>query len=168
MRYRLIITPRAEYVTPITPPTPPVPPEEEAELPFYPRVDPTAQIGDHSGIPLADGIETPVKVEFMVPPGISTITKAVVAVISAASGNLDWEVATDFGQLDGGENYNQNSDSDSDTTSVLANKITSLDISAALTGATSYDVVGLVFTRDGDDAADTIGDVVYYLGMYIE
>ncbi len=166
MRYRLIITPRAEYVT-ITPPAPP--PEEEYEMPFYAAVDPDGNIGQHGAIVLEDNAERTVRIEFMVPPDISSITKAVIVIVPAATGNLYWGVATDFAQLDAGENYNINTDSiAANATAVIANKMTSLNIITALTGATSYDVVGLEFTRYGDNVLDTIGNTVYFIGAYIE
>ena len=166
MRYRLIITPRSETVT-VTPPAPP--PEEEYEMPFYPAVDVDTKIGNHGAIILPDAAEHTITMEFMVPPNIDSITKAVIVVVSAATGNLYWGVATDFAQLDAGESYNTNTDSiAANATAVIANKMTSLNIITALTAATSYDIVGLDFTRYADNVLDTINDVVYFIGAYIE
>lgn len=166
MRYRLIITPRTETVTATPVPPPPIGGDE---LPFYPAVDVDTKIGNHGAIILPDGVETTITVEFMVPPNILSITKAVIVVVSAASGDLRWGVETDFAQLDSNEDYNVNTDTiAAGQTAVTINKMTSLDITASLSGATEYDVVGLDFTRYADNVLDTINDVVYFIGAYIE
>ncbi len=134
---------------------------------WFPAVTPDATKGDHPGISMFDAEETTINQSFVIPNSITSIAEAYVVVIPEGTGNLDWESTTDFGQIAGGEQYNANSDSRSSTTAVTNGEIEGIDISAALTGATAKDLVGITFTRDGDDAADTVGATVYYMGIWI-
>lgn len=134
---------------------------------WFPAVKPNSFKGDHPSFSMVDGEETTLYQSFAIPNSITTIQEALVVVIPDGSGNLDWEVTTDFGQIAGGEQYNVNSDTASGTTAVTNGEIEGLDISASLTGATSKDLVGIVFKRDGDDVSDTVGDIVHYMGIWI-
>ena len=82
-----------------------------------------------------------------------------------SSGNMVWTVDTDFGQLCASEDYDTHSDSGGDTDALTVDDLECIDISAALTNIAGGDLVGVDFMRDGDDASDTIGDSVYYLGL---
>lgn len=102
-----------------------------------------------------------------IPTGFVTLLKAVVVVFAVGStGDLRWEVETDFGAT--GELMTANADSIATTTQALVSStITEIDVSAALTAIAAGDYVGLEFIRRGDDVADTISDL-QVLGLLIE
>lgn len=98
-------------------------------------------------------------------------SRVVIMVIPVASGDVAWYCTTDFASE--GEVHTTNSDSlGSDGTpqvdTVTVNEHEALDITDAFTGATAGDFFGLEFIRDGDDALDTISNVVHILGLLIE
>lgn len=135
---------------------------------FYPMHVPSGTKGDHVGVVMTDGLETDVKQEFMIDEDITTITSVYVILVPNGTGNLDWSCTTDWFQVNAGEQYNNGSDSTSGTTAVTNGEGEAIDITAAFTGATGGDIIGLVFTRDGDDASDTVSADVTYLGVYVE
>ena len=51
---------------------------------------------------------------------------------------------------------------------VLADDITCFDIAAALTNLAARDLVGVDFTRHGDDVLDTVGADCYCLGFRMQ
>jgi len=51
---------------------------------------------------------------------------------------------------------------------VTDGEIECIDITIALTLASGEDIVGMEFTRHGDDGADTVNANVHYLGVYIK
>lgn len=159
-RYRLILKRTLEILAAA---------EEEQDVAskFYPAVDPDGNQGDHCGVTLQDEVEGTVYQEIMIPTGVTAISSVYAVVIPQGHGDLDWEVATDWFALTASEQCNAHSDSTSGTTTVTAIDGEAIDISAAFTGAVGNDVVGVAFTRDGDDALDTIAADVLYLGIYV-
>jgi len=135
---------------------------------WFKASDPDSFKGTHPSMQLLDAVENTIRQSFVIPSSITTVTVASVVIISEASGNLDWEVVTNFGGLCVNEDFDLNTDSTTGTTAVTVDKITCIDISAALTGAAAEDLVGIEFKRDGDDAADTIGDRVHFIGIWIK
>ena len=134
---------------------------------FYSAYRPFEAKGDHCGIDMPDLIPTSLYHEIMIPEGITTISNVYAIVIPLGTGDLDWEVTTDWFGLDASEQYNAGSDTASGTTSITNGDGEKIDITAAFTGATENDVVGVVFKRDGGDVADTVGATVLYVGLYV-
>ena len=136
---------------------------------YFPAVDPDTFIGTHPALILPDARETSIRQSFMIPRDITTIDQASVIVVTAATGDLRWSCATTFGALNVPEDYDNHTDSIAATdTGCTVDRITVLDITAALTGAAALDLVGITFTRHGDHANDTIDAAVYYIGIYVE
>jgi hypothetical protein len=134
---------------------------------YFPASDPDDYKGRHPSMMMYDDMETTIRQSFYIPGSVVTLAQAVAVVIPDGSGNLDWECVTHFGQLCLNEQYNANADSTTGTTAVTNGEIECIDISAALTGATARDLVGVEFKRDGDDAADTVDADVHFIGIYI-
>lgn len=134
---------------------------------WFPASDPNGFKGNHPSMVLIDGVETTVRQSFAIPYSITSIAEALAVIIPDGNGNFDWEVATDFGQIAGGEQYNLNNDSTTGTTAVTSGEIEGIDFSAALTGATAKDLVGVEFMRDGNDASDTVNADVHFIGIWI-
>lgn len=107
-----------------------------------------------------------IRLSIPIPTGYNTLTKAVVIVISAETGDLRWEVSTVWGA--DGEQVGANSDSISTTTrGMTANQIDEIDVTAALTGLAAGDRLGFQFNRAGSDGADTIA-TLFVLGLLLE
>ena len=135
---------------------------------WFPASDPNNSKGTHPSMIMLDGEETIIRQSFYIPSGITTVDTAVVVVIPDGNGNLDWEADTNFGLLCAHEQYDANPDSTTGTTTVTDGEIECIDISAALTGATASDLVGIEFMRDGDDGADTVNADVHFIGIYVK
>jgi len=87
--------------------------------------------------------------------------------IPDAAGDLRWGVDTHFGAVCANEAYNANTDVIAlNQTTLTQDEIECLDITAALTGATGSDLVGLEFRRDAD-GTDTIEAKVHYIGVVL-
>ena len=79
---------------------------------------------------------------------------------------MHYIVATNFAAS--GEAKGANSDSIATTlVAVTDNQLLVIDIAAAFTGIAAGDFVGVNFTRDGDNAADTITDFTVF-GLLLE
>lgn len=94
----------------------------------------------------------------------------VVVIPRGGTGNLAWFTTADFAAS--GEAYTTHSDSQGSdgtpqTTAVTSDQITQIDVTGSFTDAAAGDYFGLVFVRDGDDAADTVGSNVDILGLRI-
>lgn len=136
---------------------------------YFPASDPNSRIGTHPSMEMLDGVETTIYQSFMIPKDITTITQASILVVSVASGDIRWDALTNFGKICAAEDYNTHTDSAGATTSAsVLNKITCLNITAALTDATAKDLVGVQFVRYGAHAWDTITASVHFLGIYLE
>lgn len=136
---------------------------------YWPAVDPNASYGTYPAIRLPDEAQTVVYQSIIIPGDIATITRAVVLVIPEGTGNIRREVATNFAQACANEDYQTHTDSIAAGQVAVDNgQVECLDITAALTGAVGLDMVGVQFTRHGDNVNDTVGADVYYLGILIQ
>jgi hypothetical protein len=100
------------------------------------------------------------------PSNFNAVVSALVWGIANGTGDLRYSINTEFGGS--GEAYNANTDSIATTTQAVTHlDLETVDVSAALTGIAGSDVVGLAFTREGSDAADTIS-VFNVLGFSLE
>ena len=93
-----------------------------------------------------------------------------VAVIPLGTGDLAWYTTSVF--AGSGETYTTNTDAQGSdgtpqTTAVVADKMTEIDVTDSFTGAATGDYFGLQFVRDGNDAADTVGATVHILGVRV-
>ena len=92
-----------------------------------------------------------------VPVNFQGLRAAKIVGIPNGTGNMHYIVATSFAAS--GESASANTDSISTTlVAVTDNQLLAIDISAAFTGIAAGDFVGVNFTRDGDNAADSITD----------
>ena len=136
---------------------------------FFPAENPNSNKGTYASFIMPDDDVITVRQTFLIPSDIVTIDTAVVILIPNATGNLYWSVATTFGQVCVGEQYDTHPDSIAlNATGVTADEIECIDISAALTVATGGDLVGMEFVRDSVDALDTIVGDVHYIGILIQ
>ena len=136
---------------------------------FYPAVAPDNSKGTYATLSLDDEVDTDVYHTFMIPGDVVTVDTAVVIVIPDASGDLRWECATNFAQVCADEGYQTHTDSVAATiTAVIADEVECIDISDALTGAEGGDLVGIMWRRTASNAADTINDMVHYVGILIQ
>ena len=134
---------------------------------FFPAVDPDTHKGAYAAVTLTDGIDVPVYQTFIIPDDITTITNAVVIVIPGGTGNLRWQCDTAAATCD--ENFETHTDAIGATvTAVITDEFECIDISDALTDATSGDIVGIQFIRTASNVADTVGADVYYIGILIQ
>lgn len=135
---------------------------------FFPAPNPDAYVGDFPGQRLADGVDTVIRVEVRFPAAYTSILGADAVVVSAASGNLYFSVASDFGAVCT-EDYDANSDTYGPVaTAVTLDVLECIDIIRGIEGVAADDLVGVAFTRVGSDALDTINDEVYLIGIVIE
>lgn len=132
---------------------------------FIAASDPNSNKGRHKTVLMPDDDETTIREEFYIPSDFASLTTAVAIVIPLGTGNLDWEIVTHF--AGNGEQFDVHADSTTGTTAVTNGEREQFDISAALTGIAADDLVGIEFKRDGDDAADTVGAGVHFVGFYI-
>ena len=134
---------------------------------FIPVPNPNSYVGDHSAVRLTDDVDVLVRMDFFLPLEFDITTWSVdVLVIAGGTGNLRRGVDTDFGLIT--ELYNVNSDTiAAGVVAVTINLITAIDITAALTGSTALDTVGMEFTRYGSDGTDTVDADCYMLGVLI-
>ena len=136
---------------------------------FFPADNPDSNYGTYNTVLMGDGLESTIRQTFMIPDDIATIVRAVVIIIPEASGNLRWSAATNFAQVCSNEDYQTHTDSIAGTTTAEdVDEVECVDISAALTNAVGGDLVGLEFTRSGENVADTINADVHYIGVLIQ
>ena len=134
---------------------------------FFPAVSPNSYKGAYAAIRMQDALDVTIYQTFMIPDDITTITNAVFMVIPEGAGNLYWQCDTNGAQC--GEDYQTNTDSiGADVTLVAIDEIECIDISAAFTGFTAGDVVGLQFIRLASSGTDTVDADVYYIGLLIQ
>jgi hypothetical protein len=102
----------------------------------------------------------------LIPSDFSTLVSAAIVMLTTSATNLRNDVATSFAAKD--EAFNAHTDSIAENTFAMGeNTIEHLNIAGALTGLAAGDVLGILLTRHGDDAADTVG-TLDVLGVYIE
>lgn len=136
---------------------------------FFQAVDTNAYKGTYATIRMLDTIDTSVWQTFMIPNDITTITKAVIIIISNGTGNIRWGLTANYGAMCSNADYQEHMDSiAAGVSAVTQNKIECLDISAGISTAIGGDLVGILFTRTASNAADTINSDVHYVGVLIE
>jgi hypothetical protein len=91
-----------------------------------------------------------------IPSDFAALTKAVIfATSQGTTGNLRHKTETDF--ANDGEAYSAGSDSiASATLAVVSDQMDAIDIAAAFTGIAALDMVGVKWTREGTNAADSV------------
>ena len=136
---------------------------------FYPAPDPDDYKGTYATMLLADGVSTLVRQTFYLPDNYVDGTWGIdVIVIPDATGDLRWGIATNFAEICNNEGYQTHTDSIAlGQTTITADEVECLDITAGLTGALAGDLVGIEFTRDGGNGLDTIDDEVHYIGIVL-
>ena len=135
---------------------------------FESAMNPDGFKGDFPSEVMPDGVESSTRIVFYILPEFTSVVGAYLLIIPNATGNLRWSATTTFGEVCNNEDYDTHTDSVAGTTTgVTIDKITCLDISAALTGLAIGDLVGLQFIRCGDDVLDTIGDSVHFIGVLL-
>jgi len=136
---------------------------------FYSAPNPDDYKGTYAVMLLSDGVSTAIKQTFYLPNNWDDTWGVDVIVISDATGNLRWGVATNFAEVCANEGYQTHTDSIAlGQSAVTADEVECLDITDALTGAAAGDLVGLEFTRDAVlGNGDTIGDEVHYVGVVL-
>ena len=141
----------------------------DTAVPFiYCRVtDPNDNIGTHPTVRLEDDTDTHIYDQIYVPLEFQELVTAQVIVVTSVTGNMVWTLDTNWGKLCVAEAYDTATDTDGATTGLVIDDLECVDISAAFTGIAPGDLIGLDFMRDGDDGSDTIGDVVYYMGIRV-
>ena len=136
---------------------------------FAEASDPDSYYGTYATMIMQDSTITTIRQTFMIPTGIVTITRAAFIIIPEGNGDLYWSTATNFGQICSNEDYQTHTDSIAlNASTVTLDEIECIDFSAALTGAAGGDIVGIEFVRDAEDALDTIGADVHFLGIIIQ
>ena len=136
---------------------------------FFPAVDPDSHKGAYAAVTLTDGIDVTVYQTFMIPDDITTITNAVVMIITEGVGNMRWQCDTAAATCT--EDFETHTDAIAATDTPVGtygDEVECIDISAALTDATGGDVVGIQWIRLGSHANDTVDADVYYLGILIQ
>ena len=134
---------------------------------FIHVTDPDSNIGDYAAITLTDGDDIMIRLTFGVPDSLYSLGHVYVVVVPGGTGNLRYGVDTDWADPCV-EDYTANTDSIAATeVAVTQNKVTCIDVTAALTGVALSDVVGLEFTRYGSHGNDTVNADCYYLGVLL-
>ncbi|KKM84022.1 hypothetical protein LCGC14_1303470, partial [marine sediment metagenome] len=131
--------------------------------------NPDARLGTHMVVTLIDGAEEDVGFEFLVPSDFQELVRAQVFIVAGGAGDLRRSVDTNWGKVCAAEDYNTHVDTIAEgVVAVLADDITCFDIAAALTNLAARDLVGVDFTRHGDDVLDTVGADCYCLGFRMQ
>ena len=128
--------------------------------------NPDAFIGTHAVQQMADGIDSTIRFELPIPREYQETVTAEILLVSGGTGDLRRAVATNWGQFGTAENYNAGSDSiAAGQIAVTVDDMTALDIAAAFTGIASEDWIGVEFTREASNVADTVDANVYFVGF---
>jgi len=129
--------------------------------------NPDASVGQHRGSQMLDGVDTTVGLEFYVPRAFQqlvTVEAVVLQIDDAASGDMVWTVAADYGVICTGS-YVDHQDTAGDTSTITQFQLICLDVSAAFDALAAGDLVGFEFTRDGDNGSDTLDEPCCLLGV---
>ena len=101
-----------------------------------------------------------------IPVNFQGLRRAFINGLPNGTGNMHYEVTTNFAAH--GEAKGTHTDSISTTlVAVTDNQMINIDISAAFTGISAGDFVGVLFNRDGDNAADSVTDFMCH-GLMLE
>jgi len=132
---------------------------------FVPVPNPSTNIGAHPAEQLTDGLDVVSRLNLYIPSGFQELVTAEAIIVPGGTGNMRRNVVTDWGIVCT-DVYNANSDAiAAGEVAVTVNKLECIDISAALTGIISNDLVGVAFTREGSHVNDTVGANCYLLGL---
>jgi hypothetical protein len=126
--------------------------------------NPDASMGQHQGSQMLDGVDTIVGLQLYIPDDFHAIVNAEVwclQIDDAGSGNMVWSVATDI--CTSGESYTTHQDTDSGTDTMTQNNVITIDVAPSLTDIVAGDIVGFEFTRDGDNASDTLDEPALFI-----
>ena len=136
---------------------------------FFPVPDPDSYIGNHAAMGLTDAQDITVRMEFLLPTDFVLGTWQVDAlIVPGGTGNMRRGVATDFGAICAGEQYDANSDTiAAGEVAVTSGEIECIDLLDSLTGAVAEDLVGIEFTRYGSHGNDTVNADCYFIGVVI-
>jgi len=142
-------------------------------LPFIyePIHNPDAFIGNHPALDLPDNAVTTTRLSLFVPAQFVELVRIHVLVVAAASGNLNYDVDTDYGEVCADEDYNTHGAAVADQLHACTiNDIECVDLIPATTLASlaARDLVGIEFSRDGVVGTDTIAEHVYLIGVRLQ
>lgn len=142
---------------------------EEREDEFYPAPNPDSSAGNHAAMRLVDGGDVIVRMDFLIPTDFDIATWSVDAVvIPAGTGNMRRGVATDYGAVCLGEQYNAHTGTvATGEVAVTTGEIECIDLTGAIALAVSRDVVGMEFTRYGSHGNDTVNADCFFIGVVI-
>lgn len=128
----------------------------------------TSVSSDSRGWRLTDGEACYAHGFFSVPSDFasSMTVQAVVSSVAGASGNLYADTAFSYGACGELEETHTDDSGAAATTALVAFTIT-CPYSVTLTNAAVGDIVNCQFRRVGDDAQDTINDIVYFKGWLV-
>jgi len=137
---------------------------------FVPCPNPSGNIGTHPAEQLTDGEAVVSRFELYVPASFVELVRAQVIVVPLGAGDLVAEVATNWGKVCATEDYNTHTDAIAEAVlkTVVANDLECIDIAAAFTGLAAQDLVGVAFTRHGENGNDTIDANVWLLGLRVQ
>ena len=129
--------------------------------------DPDCYIGAYAAARLTDDEDVLVQDNFQIEDSLVSFGHAYVLVIPGGTGNMRWSVSTNFADPCS-EDYDAHTDSiAANDTAVTTDKVECIDVTAALTGVSLGDVVGLEFNRHASHANDTVDADCYYLGVLL-
>jgi len=135
---------------------------------FVGVIDPDAFIGSFPATSMTDGLTVDVYTYLLIPSNFQTLVSVDAIVIPNGTGNMRRSVDTTWGTI-GTATYNNASDSiAASEVAVTINLLNSIDISAAFTGVSAGQLVGVKFTRAGGHADDTVGSTCYFMGVRLK
>jgi hypothetical protein len=121
---------------------------------------------------MADGLEVTSRLETYLPNDYQEIVRVSIILVPGGTGNLRRRVATNWGQIGSGEVYNSDAGAiAAGQVAVTLNHVEIIDITASFVGVGAMgpgDQVGVQFTREGNNANDTVNADVYLLGLRIQ
>lgn len=136
---------------------------------FFPVMTPDSHKGAYAALLLPDNEDTTIYQTFFIPDDITTITNAVVLIITEGIGNLRWQCDTAAATCT--EDFETHTDSIGATETPVGtygDEVECIDISDALTDTTGGDVVGIQWIRTASNVGDTVDADVFYLGILIQ
>ena len=136
---------------------------------FIPVPNPSSNIGTHPCEQLTDGLEVVSRLNVCIPLNFQELVTCEAVVVPGDTGNFRRSVATNWGEIASGEAYNSDSGAVAEgNVAVTATQVEGIDIAAAFVGVGALgpgDIVGVAFTRHGDDVLDTVDADCWLLGI---
>jgi len=119
------------------------------------------------GLPMVDAKSVSAYGRFKVPADfLSGMTVKALFEPATASGNLSYQVAAQYGAV--GEAFNNHTDASGGQVTAVTADVLNAPYTLALTNVAAGDIVSLSAARDGGDASDTLGVVVFFAGFVVE